>query len=234
MLIFLTYLGISLEYTIKLYLYSIPFGILLLLTCYHLSYDTNIATLLIYLIFYYLRLRSDILQQKLMNLNEMSNRDLDHCYTHRLVRGLIVGHNGICTQIKTYNRFWSIYFLVLLFVIIPMNLLFLNQVVFTKMQFIPFLLNCFIVLISWLFVFFVIYCASRIPSSMASTAKQLFKLQMTIDKSRRTKRLYVKLIAMSCYERMDNSSVGFTVGTLFTMTNTALFKVSFRANCFLA
>ena len=193
---------------------------MLLVSSYYMSYDTHIANAFIYLLFYFIKLRTEVLNQKLDQLNRSVCRDLDVGAINHLSLELMSEHNNICAQIIAYNKFWRKYLLYLLLSLIPLNLFFLNQVLFKSMQLIPFLLNCTVILISWGFVFFVSFCASIIPKLMTKTADKVFRLQMTNRINAKT-----KLKIMSCYERVGHKRIGFTVGTLFTMTNTALFKV---------
>jgi hypothetical protein len=223
----LTYIGISIEfYTIEQYLYSVGFGLLILISCYYMGYDTNTASGFLYLLFHFIRLRIETLNNKMKQMITDHRNGKDTTNTLRVSRQLVDHHIIICRQINQFNKFWSKYLLFLLITLIPLNLFLLNQVLFKDMQLYSYALNCFIVFISWVFVFFVSFCASQIPKGMHLTANKLYTIQTIISENNGPFNANIKLALLMCYEGVANSRVGFTVSSLFLMTNTVLFKVS--------
>ena len=228
---FLVYLVISFEfYTIEEYLLSLPCGFMILFSGYNGYVDTHIASLFFYLIFYFIKLRSERLNERLQNLLANSGH-VDSVRLARMADQLIEQHNSICRQTKSFNKFWSKYLLYILISLMPLNLFLLHQVMFKEMQAITLLFNCFMVGLSWIFIFLVSFFASLVPKSMKLTAKKLFKLQMIID-SRSSSGVRTKLKILSAFE-MNSTSIGFSVGLLFLMTKTTFSKVTYVNSMFI-
>ena len=226
----LGYLGISIEfYSLKLYLYSLPSGIHVLIVCYYLCYDSHLASTFLYLIFYFLNLRIESLNQRLDQLIE-KYRELNARNITRMATKLIEEHNSICKQIGDFNRFWSKYLFYMLLSLMPLSLFMLNQVIFKEMQVLYKMMNVLAVIIAWLFIFVISYFASMVSESLKKTAKKLFKLEMIVDqnKNKSSDRLRTKLVAMSAFERVTNRYIGFSVGPMFVINKSTLSKVSIK------
>ena len=189
--------------------------LLFLTSCYILIFDTYITNAYIYLIIYFQNLRIRELKSNLLKLLN-SERSAHYLKTIKL----LVKHNRICAQIETYNKFWENYFLRLILTLIPINLLCLTQLVYMKNNdYYIYYYYGFIVFITWLFVFFLFYCASTMSKAIHSTWNPLFFLQL--------KTKHAKFKILNTFERMVNTrlTVGFTAKNLFMMTHPMLYKV---------
>jgi len=196
--------------------------LLLLISSYYFIADAYTSASLFYLILYYFELRCDKINGRITVLNLFHSKGV-----LILTKILIIDHNNICDEISVYNRFWKKHYFWFLYSVIPINLCVLHQVLFEEMMIYSLLMWFFIVVSSWIFIFFISFCASVVSNRIHSTAKKLYKLQLNLNQNNflcaRTK---IKL--MSCFERVSGTkTIGFSIRSLFVMSYPMLYRVSY-------
>ena len=219
-----TWILISYQYyTFNQFILSLLFAMPLLFSIYTVCADTLSTNTFLYLIIYFLSIKTDKLKEKLINL---SNSGFNSNDILKNTEQLVTEHNAICKQIMIYNKFWSKYLLYLLMTFIPVNLLMLNQMLFKNLNIYLYYYFGFLVIVTWIIIFFLSYCLSTITKKIHTTGKILYKLQFCAERTN----LYdskTKIKLLIAIERMitPNIRVGFSVGPLFVMTYAMLMRV---------
>ena len=189
-----------------------------------MSFDILKSSAYLYLLFYFIILRIKKLKAKLDSLSETGFESTDIL---RLSSELLSELNSIVRQIHNYNEFWRKYFLYIIFTLIPINLLFLNQILFVSgVKYYLYYLYGTAVFITWFILITLSYFASRVSKGIRSIGMKLYKIQFCAEKCgfHETK---TKIKLLSNFERMVNTNItiGFSVSTLFVMTHPLLYRV---------
>jgi len=206
-----TFMVISLfNYSLNQFISSTLFLTLLYISLVVISHDCATYVSYFYIICYYFKLRIHLLNQQILILsNNISILQI------ALKRKLIHEHNTICLQIKMFNTFWKKFYLSMLMCNMPANLVELIMILFTDLEIVPFILSLFITTYTWVFVFFISFCASQVSKGIHLSHNRLFVLQFNIRFNTR-----VKLKLMTFIEKLLSKHLitGFSVGPLFVMT----------------
>ena len=221
----ITWIIISVKfYSFELFVQSLIFTMMLLVASFFGCFDILKSSAYLYLLFYFIILRIKKLKAKLQCLSESR---LDSKKILRLSSELLSEHNSIVRQIHNYNKFWRKYILYIIFTLIPINLLYLNQILFVSGvdYYLYYAYGTFLSL-SWCILIILSFFASRVSSGMQSIGLYLYKIQFCAEKcSFHETRTKIKLL--SNFERMVNTNItiGFSVSTLFVMTHPLLYRV---------
>lgn len=118
-----------------------------------------------FIVCYYFKIRFKSLKLFITNLTNESRLKFS------TFRAVIKQHNSICKDTKNYNRFWSKYYFVLNYTLIPFNLLAL-QLIFFEDNALMVLISAIIVVISSMFSHFML---NSITASVNGEAGNSFK-----------------------------------------------------------
>jgi hypothetical protein len=134
------------------------------------SFGVQLYSFLFYFIIcYYFRLRF-----KLLNNNIPRNSKL---YVAELNARIIREHNNICNDIAKYDKFWRRFYFALTYTIIPINLMFLQQILFDDLILTAILMASMAVII-YLFSHIILNLISAsINASASKSHKFLFEFQ---------------------------------------------------------
>ena len=136
-------------------------------------------------------------------------------------------HHIICSQIKLFNIFWQKYYSSLIITLIPINILLLTMILFTELESFTKLLFLTVVIYTWVFIFFISFCASQVSKGIHLSYNRLFVSQFSIKTN-----IMSKLKLMAFIEKLLSNRliIGFSISGLFVMTFP---KLSFVSICLL-
>lgn len=94
---------------------------------------TAYSFLYYYIVCDYIRIRFNLMNKKVSKLRIFSGA--------QKVKDLIFEHNSICGDIMSHNKFWKKYYFTVTFSLIPMNLMFLQHILFEEIFFTAFIMS---------------------------------------------------------------------------------------------
>jgi hypothetical protein len=153
------------------------------------SFGVQLYSFLFYFIIcYYFRLRFKLLNNNISRNSKLSVAEL----TAKIIRE----HNNICNDILKYDKFWKRFYFVVTYTIIPINLMFLQQILFDDIILTAILLASMVVII-FIFCHIILNLISAAINTNASKShKFLFKFQIkflsSINVRQRIKVLIIK------------------------------------------
>jgi hypothetical protein len=122
-----------------------------------------------FIICYYFRLRFKLLNNNISRDSELSVAELNE--------RIISEHNNICNDVTKYDKFWKKFYFVLTYTIIPINLMFLQQLLFDDLILAAILIASMVVII-FLFSHIILNLVSAsINTNALKSHKFLFKFQ---------------------------------------------------------
>jgi len=191
---------------------------------YVIVFGINSLTTLTFvcLLSYYFNLKANKINR---NLNVLLNSNKLSSYQVSIAaKSFISEHNQICFQISSFNKFWKKLYFIFVFTVIPMNLCFLHQFLFGKIELFVRLFIGFSVIIELFVIFIFQFMIASISSSMHKSAKNLSRLQWAMNGWPFRTRTKIKLL--TCFERMSsNRKIGFSIGSIAVMTFPLFYKV---------
>jgi hypothetical protein len=115
---------------IEIFKYGITGVSIYLSLCFPVIFILYYSFLYYYIVCYYCRIRfrifNNFLEQKITNKMFIKYKVIDELFRE---------HNGICNKIIFYNKFWKHYFFAFNYVLIPIYLLLLQQIIFEEINF---------------------------------------------------------------------------------------------------
>src|SRR5882757_8361390 len=145
------------NYSLLEFFTSILFCILLAISLYYLSLDTIISLAFFTIICYYFLLR---LNEINYNFYIITKCKIKYKTKVKYTNDLLKQHNSICIQISDFNRFWSKYYFCLIITIMPLNIIILVMILFTKVHFSVVIVYLFTFIISWFMIFIISFLTS--------------------------------------------------------------------------
>ena len=196
--------------------------VILLTSSFSFIYQTFKTIAYFYIICYYFRLRTNQLNQNIQQL--ITNKTL-----LRFHYKLFAEHSVICAQISKFNYFWQKYYLGLIITLVPINLLLFVSLLLTRLETYTIFIFADVLISTWVFIFFISYCASMVSKAIHLSNNRLFLVQIHVKRH-----LILKLKLMAFMEKvMSNRLItGFSIGNLFVMTFPKLNYVSIAYNVF--
>ncbi len=180
------------------------------------------ATVFVYLITYYFRLRAENVN-KIMN-DLIINDQLSGHQISSAVKEFISKHNQICAQLWSYDKFWKKLYLSFVLTMIPMNLCLLHEILFEEFEIYDKIFLGFTLIIQMIIIFFFQLLTASLSSKIHIGGKKLSRLQWKINGWPFRTRIKIKLLA--CFERLSsNRKIGFSIGSIAVVTFPLFYKV---------
>ena len=197
------------------------FIILITISFYVGTFDAFHSSAYFYIICYYFRLRTNLLNDRIFTITD--NFPINTKKISNILNDIFSEHHIICKQIKLFNKFWKYFYFYMILTLIPINLICVLSVFLTKPEFFPFLTYIIGLFSTYIFIFFISFCASMVSKSIHLSHNLLNQIQSHIKHNNRLK---VKL--MSFIEKLLSNRLiyGLSVGPMFTMTFNKLCFVS--------
>ncbi len=148
--------------------YGLMFYIVFASTCVTLIY--------FYISSYYITLKARLYNEKVDRIlfGPYSVRK----FTTKLeIRSMIKDHANICVNIFQSNAFWGNLYSIGLIVCLPLNLIAINLLIFTPMNFFTIFFYLFACIFAWIFIFWVDFVMAVVHHQVTKTYKKLCKLQ---------------------------------------------------------
>ena len=144
-------------------------------------------------------------------------------HIHKSVKQFTEEHNQFCRTLSEYNRFWSRLYFAFLLTLIPINLIWLHQLLFEDLGYEIRLFIGFTSVVWILQIYVLQWCFAYLSKQIHKTTKKLSQLQWRLNGW--PFRLHTKLKLMAYFERLsDPKRIGLTLGPTSVVLTVQLFS----------
>ena len=138
----------------------------------------------------------------------------------------MVEHNTFCTTLHLYNKFWSKLYLAFVLMLLPTNLMWMQQFFFEQLEPVARIFIGFTISVWLLQIFFIQLAFARMSQQSHKTVKMLSKIQWRLNGW--PFRLNNKIKLMTYFERLSsNRKIGVTIGPTIVLTLPVFAQVLF-------
>jgi hypothetical protein len=180
------------------------------------------------------------LQARLKSLNDRLDRILEGPLMLRKfvikyeTRCIIHEHNSICASIAEHNSFFTQIYSIALFISMPLTLIALNLILFTKTNAFTKMMYSLFIIGGWTFIFWIGLFLALVHEQARRTYKKICKLQWRFENFPLTTRMKIQSVMVErigCEGKIIKKvkaarEIGFRINGLFVVTLGVMFRVS--------